>query len=384
MFGVDEKLTSRVFRLHSHKLHKKRLIEIKAKVSNRINNSVPRTLKYQTLKRTGYISQVKERNNAIVRENQKILVMMEEISAGKRGTSVHQILDSIREIPQPKSLNVSTRKKEAQRIIDDNEALAKRLNDSNQGVSFQKFDEEWLNITKYMTSISKKNIRKLPKLDRDMQSIGSTEINIKKGGTSKSPLSVAHKRNSSMFSPNLTSPLPSKLENFEEKGKNTGKVKGKKTEIEEKKTEIREKKENKVIEEEKAKEIKKVIEDPEEENKDLRENEEKVEEESKEIEGKEEGINEDKVAEDEEKVEIERKNEEKSDEGDIGSNEKEEEKLEEFPKSVEEKSENLENEAKLKSEENQNSEKIEENPEENPEEHKDSDYGDDFEKDPPS
>ena len=211
MFVVDEKLTTRVFRLYSHKMHKKRLIDIKSKASNRINNSVPRTLKYQNIKRSGYVSQVKERISNIMRENQKNYRIMGDISAGRRGTSVHQILDSVRGIPQPKSLNLPSRKREAQRIIDDNEALAKRLNESNRGVSFQKFDDDWENVTKYMISISKKNIRKLPTLEnysRILPSIASTDIGSKKGYSSRSPLSTVNRRNQSVFSPNLTTPLP--------------------------------------------------------------------------------------------------------------------------------------------------------------------------------
>ena len=142
MFVVDEKLTTRIFRLHSHKMHKQRLSEIKSKISNRINNSVPRTLRYQQFKRTGYVAQVKERKTSINRQNEKIFQIITDISSGKRGTCVQQILDSVRELPPPKSLNVSSRKKEAQRIIDDNQALAKRLNESERGVSFKKFDED--------------------------------------------------------------------------------------------------------------------------------------------------------------------------------------------------------------------------------------------------
>ena len=61
-----------------------------------------------------------------------------------------------------------------------------------------------------MTSISKKNIRKLPKLDdysKFLQSMGSSDISVKKITTSKSPISVNQKRNQSVFSPSLTSPL---------------------------------------------------------------------------------------------------------------------------------------------------------------------------------
>ena len=192
-------------------MHKQRLIDIKSKASTRLNNSVPRTLKYQNIKHNGYVSQEKERKTNIVRENQKIFQIMEEISSGRRAASIHQVLDSVRGTSQPRSLNLPSRIKEAQRIIDDNNALAKRLNETNRGVSFQKFDEDWQNTTKYMNSISKKNIRKLPTLEnysRNLPSIASADPGSKKGYTSRSPLSSVHKRGQSGFSPNLTTPLP--------------------------------------------------------------------------------------------------------------------------------------------------------------------------------
>ena len=217
MYVVDEKLTTRKFRLHSHNLHKQRLTEIKNKASTRINNSVPRTLKFQQIKLSGFITQVKERKTNIQKENMKIYQIISKISSGKRGSSIQMILDSVKGQSQPKSLNLTSRKKEAQRIIDDNEALARRLNETNHGVSFSKFDEEWLNVTKYMKSISKKHIRKLPKLENSsnyLHSLGS-ELSNKKPETSRSPLSNFQIRNLSVFSPALNSPQMSKLEDFQ-------------------------------------------------------------------------------------------------------------------------------------------------------------------------
>lgn len=210
MFGADEKLTSRVFRLYSHKLHKQRLVDIKSKLSTRINNSVPRTLKYQQIKRTGYMSQVKERKSNINRENEKIFQMITQISGGKRGSSIQYIIETTRQSPKPKSLNLPTRKKEAQRIIEENYALAQRLSESTRGVSFKKFDEDWSNTTRYLNSISKRNIRKLPKIDelnKHLPSFASSEIGSKKLLMLKSPLGFVEKAKSN-FSPNLTSPFP--------------------------------------------------------------------------------------------------------------------------------------------------------------------------------
>jgi Hemingway/CFA97 len=201
----DEKLTSRVFRLYSHKLHKQRLNMIKTKVSSRINNSVPRTLKYQNLKRTGYASQLKERMSHIQRENMKIYQVMNEISSGKRYNS----LTTSNKVP-PISLNYNFRKKEAQRIIDDNQALAKRLNGSSLGVSFKKFDEDWQNTSKYMTAISKKNIRKLPRLDdgiNNLPFIRTPDFYSKKSITNRSPVSNFRQRNQSLIGSSIITPL---------------------------------------------------------------------------------------------------------------------------------------------------------------------------------
>ena len=208
---LDEKLTSRVFRLYSHKLHKQRLNDIRSKISTRINNSVPRTLKYQNIKRTGYVSQVRERKTNINRENEKIFQVITKISEGKRASSIYSVIDSSRPSPKPKSLNLTTRKKEAQRIIEDNYALAKRLSESTRGVSFKKFDDDWQNTAKYMSSISKRNIRKLPKLDelgKYLPTVLSSDVSSKKGISLKTPAAETHKNN---FSPNLTSPLPTSV-----------------------------------------------------------------------------------------------------------------------------------------------------------------------------
>lgn len=221
---LDEKLTSRVFRLYSHKLHKQRLNDIRSKISTRINNSVPRTLKYQNIKRSGYVSQVRERKTNINRENEKIFQVITKISEGKRASSIYTVIDSSRPSPKPRSLNLTTRKKEAQRIIEDNYALAKRLSESTRGVSFKKFDDDWQNTAKYMSSISKRNIRKLPKLDelgKFLPTVLSSDVSSKKVISLKTPAAETHKNN---FSPNLTSPLPASVMEVVKEDKETPRV----------------------------------------------------------------------------------------------------------------------------------------------------------------
>jgi hypothetical protein len=119
---------------------------------------------------------------------------------------------------------MTSRKKEAQRIVEDNYALAKRLSESTRGVSFKRFDDEWQNTTKYMNSISKRNIRKLPKLEelnKFMHSVPSSDIGSKKVISLKSPAPETYKNS---FSPNFNSSLPGSVLEVANEDKDTPKA----------------------------------------------------------------------------------------------------------------------------------------------------------------
>ncbi|OMJ88696.1 hypothetical protein SteCoe_9316 [Stentor coeruleus] len=139
--------------------HSERIKDIKNKYSNRIDNSVPRTRRNNSS--TKFLRL--EKKSQIHKNNVKLLNSIAEISKGKRASSTQLILNSIESLPKPKSLNVQSRRHEAQRIITDNESMARRLCNSS-GLSFKKLDKEWHNTVKYKKTISKAKFRTLPGL----------------------------------------------------------------------------------------------------------------------------------------------------------------------------------------------------------------------------
>ncbi|OMJ78795.1 hypothetical protein SteCoe_21322 [Stentor coeruleus] len=144
--------------------HSERIKDIKKKYSNRIDNSTPSTRRNNSS--TNFLRL--EKKSQIHKNNIKLLNSITEISKGKRVSSTQLILDSIESLPKPKSLNVQSRRQDAQRIITDNEAMARRLNKSS-GLSFKKFDKEWHDTVKYKKTISKAKFRKLPGLTQNLR-----------------------------------------------------------------------------------------------------------------------------------------------------------------------------------------------------------------------
>lgn len=159
---LDEKITNRWFWSKSQMRHSERIKDIKNKYSSRIDNSTPRTRRNNSS--TKFLRL--EKKSQIHKNNIKLLNSITEISKGKRASSTRLILDSIESLPKPKSLNVQSRKQEAQRIITDNEAMARRLYNSS-GLSFKKFDKDWHDTVKYKKTISKAKFRKLPGLTQN-------------------------------------------------------------------------------------------------------------------------------------------------------------------------------------------------------------------------
>ncbi|OMJ92464.1 hypothetical protein SteCoe_4806 [Stentor coeruleus] len=154
---LDEKLTNRWFWSKSQTRHTEKLKEIKKHNAGRIDNSAPKTRRNNSTSKFLELEKKIEMN----RNNIKLLSSLTDISSGKRATSTRLILNSIGTLPKPKSLNVQSRKKEAQRIITDNEAFARRLNNS-QNLSMKKLDKEWHDNKKYIKNVSKAKFRKLP------------------------------------------------------------------------------------------------------------------------------------------------------------------------------------------------------------------------------
>ena len=160
----DENLTTKWFWSKSQERHTNRLKEIHSKNSPRINNTQPQKFKHhQTAKpRSSYYGTLVE--TEIYNSNQKLLGMLTDISSGWRFSSTHVIIDSANNLPKPKSLNYEDRKQESQRIISDNEAIAKRLLRTTNSLSIQKLTEEYSAVLKYKNAISKSKFRGLPKI----------------------------------------------------------------------------------------------------------------------------------------------------------------------------------------------------------------------------
>lgn len=159
MQSLEEKLTTKWYRDYSHKLHIQRLQEIKSHASKRIDNSVPKTKDTIAPQKQGKEFLKKEKKKSITKNNQQLLKILTEITAGKRETTTQKILNSTRDAPLMKSLNKTVRKKEARRIDEDNEEMVRRLNDKKPGVSFKKLQEEWSIMNRYRESISKRGYR---------------------------------------------------------------------------------------------------------------------------------------------------------------------------------------------------------------------------------
>lgn len=154
---LDEKLTNRWFWSKSQARHTEKLKDIKNKYASRIDNSAPKARRNNSTSKFLEL----EKKSEMHRNNIKLLTSLTDISSGRRATSTRLILNSIGTLPKPKSLNVQSRKQEAQRIITDNEAMARRLNNS-QNLSMKKLDKEWHDNKKYIKNASKAKFRKLP------------------------------------------------------------------------------------------------------------------------------------------------------------------------------------------------------------------------------
>ena len=187
----DEKLTARWFWTKSQQKHSQRVREIREKISTRIGNSLPKPGRNTQASNKFHDN---ERRTEIHRDNIKLLGNLTDISHGRRSCSTSIILDSVKNLPKPKSLNLQARKQEAQRIISDNEAIATRLLHSSKGLSFKKLDQEWHNAVKYKKTISKAKFRVLPRLNEKISTAEAIKLN-------DSRSSAQQRRSNSMHEP---------------------------------------------------------------------------------------------------------------------------------------------------------------------------------------
>jgi hypothetical protein len=91
-----------------------------------------------------------EKNIEIDRENKKLLNKLVEISTGKLCTVKKEKEATV---GVPKSLNLGYRKRETERIEQENHAFAKRLFDKQANFSKKKLEEEYKNHLKYKKQI---------------------------------------------------------------------------------------------------------------------------------------------------------------------------------------------------------------------------------------
>lgn len=93
-----------------------------------------------------------ERNIGIDRDNKKLLEKLVEISAGK-WSQVKKEKIAGQNIVGPKSLNLGYRKRETERIEQENHAFAKRLFDKQANLNKKKLEEDYQNHLKYKKQI---------------------------------------------------------------------------------------------------------------------------------------------------------------------------------------------------------------------------------------
>jgi hypothetical protein len=159
----DNSLESRWYRDYSIKIHKQRLKDIKGRSPENLSH----TSRYYSTNRRKQENLFKI--NDICRENSILYDKLSQISVRKCSPAENK---------GPKSLNIATRKKEAQRIIKDNLEIIKRLTEKESFVSARKLEEEYYINKKYKKTISKvslqdrltkimKNSAKLPPLGQE-------------------------------------------------------------------------------------------------------------------------------------------------------------------------------------------------------------------------
>ena len=137
----EESLESRWYREHSIRIHQKRLNDIKSRNFS-IEHSPTRF--YSVNRRKNRFKQ-----NEVVRENIMLYDKLTMISERKQNKN---------QAKGPKSLNISIRKKEADRIIQDNFEFVKRLTEKESIFSVRKLRKDFDEQEKYKNSISRHNL----------------------------------------------------------------------------------------------------------------------------------------------------------------------------------------------------------------------------------
>jgi hypothetical protein len=231
----DESLESRWYREHSIRIHMKRLKDIKAR-----NFSIdPSPTRFYSVNRR----KNRFKQNEMIRENIVLYDKLTQISERRKNKTG---------LKGPKSLNISIRKKEADRIIQDNFEFVKRLTEKESIFSVKKLRKDFDVQEKYKNSISRHNLHerlkkitdselKLPPINQEYVKGSSTSRVSNHSRTSKSGIkSEKINSNDLLVDQSLNNEKNAK---FQKKGEKTLKTE-KKSKVE-KKTEVKEKKNEK-------------------------------------------------------------------------------------------------------------------------------------------
>jgi Hemingway/CFA97 len=141
---LDESLESRWYRKHSIKIHRQKLEDIKHRSKSTLKSS-DHSLTVNLRK----ISQELDKQKKIDRENMILFIKLHQIRERKLN---HEDLKG------PKSLNFSVRKKEADRIINENYEFVKRFMEKPSFVSAKKLKQDYIQQLEYKRTISKANL----------------------------------------------------------------------------------------------------------------------------------------------------------------------------------------------------------------------------------
>ena len=182
----DESLDSRWYREHSIALHKKQLQRIKDR-SALLSNSPKR---YSSVNKRKFSC---DKDNGRLKEtHRENMILYEKL------TQISERKWSPKTIKGPKSLNITLRKKDAERIMQENLEFVKRLTEKQAFVSAKKFKEEYEVLEGYKRTISKAQLHerlshiKFPEIKPlvlppiDQESLKSNEKRFNLGYESKS------------------------------------------------------------------------------------------------------------------------------------------------------------------------------------------------------
>lgn len=190
----EESLESRWYREHSIRIHMKRLKDIKERTSSIVASPI----RFNSVNRSR-VGKPTFKHFEMVKQNIMLYDKLTHISERRHNKS---------EIKGPKSLNISIRKKEADRIIQDNFEFVKRLTERESMFSVTKLRKEYDLQEKYKSSISKHNLHerlkkiteselKLPPIFQESGGKGSSTSRVSQGSKGNSKSKLKNSRNQS-------------------------------------------------------------------------------------------------------------------------------------------------------------------------------------------